>query len=149
MTLYRIFHGRERPFDQTPEERAKESSRLKTCALVAGLGASLIAIFSGILMLPDKIGVASAKALQAQLDDRYVKKEDYVTAHKDLADADQKRVGDMEDRIMARLKENKDDILFQLRYTNERVDKIFMHTSYSYGILKGETRPTFEPRRPQ
>ena len=40
MTLYRLLHlGKDRPFDQTPDDRARDSSRLKTIGLIVGITA--------------------------------------------------------------------------------------------------------------
>ena len=150
MTLYRLLHlGKDRPFDQTPDDRARDSSRLKTIGLIVGITASVLAIIGSMIVLPDKVSVAVAKAVQVQLDDRYVQKDDYDKAHQKLEAQALKAAESARTEASGYADVIKEAVLGELRAyehrTDDRLDKIFTQTSYVHGILKGEKQPDYVP----
>ena len=127
----------------------------KRVATWVGIGAGLATIITAGVTLPDKISVAVAKGVRVELDTRYVQTEDYKEAHTKLekdakvaAEAAQAAATNYADGI-------KGAILDELRAyefrTDGRLDKILMHTNYTYGVLRGATTPDYAPlpRKPQ
>ena len=151
MTLYRILYGRERPFDQTPEDRAAESSRLKTLGVVVGIISGIVVAIGGVIVMPEKISVAVSKSVQVQMDQRYVVKEDYAKSHKDLADATKKSDDDNRNQILGEMQALEGRMVHQFDVVNARLDTIRGETSYVNGILRGEKQPSYKPppRNPQ
>ena len=148
VTLYRIFHGRERPFDQTPEDRARGVSRLKTIGVIVSIIAGLVGAALGIIKLPATVAVAAADAVKTQLDGRYVSKIEYDKAHLDLANDVQRNADEVEKRIDVKLGALKDSIgetNATLRAMLPLINESVGHGRYVTGVLKGASVPDYEP----
>ena len=145
MTLYRIIHGRERPFDQTPEDRARESSKLKACGVVVAIMAGLVTFVLGMVRLPHEVSTGVAAAVRTEMDQIYVTKIEYEKAHKDLADAAKKSDDDNREQILKEMLALEGRITHQFDAVGLRLDTIRSDTSYVNGILRGEKQPSYKP----